>query len=355
MSNTSDNLSWRVGERNLITDVPGLRVGNAGDDTIKTGVTVLTADQPFKASVDIMGGAPGTRETDCLAPDKLVEQVDALVLAGGSAFGLDAASGVMDTLRQQQRGFQIGPVQVPIVPAAIIFDLLNGGASDWTSNPYRALGSQAIQQAGAQFPLGTIGAGVGATTANLKGGLGSASLVMPDGVVIGALVVANPHGSVVVPGSRHFWAAPFEMNDEYGGLGMAGTHDATRLPRNEKLRAYEAMQAGSLDNHTISPENMNTTIAVIATNAQLDKAQLKRLAVAAQDGMARAIVPSHTPFDGDLVFAVSTGERKLHDEALDSMNLGHAAAVCLSRAIARGVYHADTAAADTLPVWSSLQ
>jgi len=353
MNDTSNNNQWRAGQRNLITDVPGLMVGNAGNDIIKTGVTVLTAAEPFKASVDIMGGAPGTRETDCLAPDKLVEQVDALVLSGGSAFGLDAASGVMNALRQLNRGFQVGPVQVPIVPAAIIFDLLNGGASDWIDNPYSALGNQAFKQAGSDFDLGTRGAGTGATTARLKGGLGSASLEMPDGVVVGALVVVNPHGSVVVPEGPHFWAAPFEMNDEFGGLGMAKSHDVVSLPRNEKLRAYKALHASSGAQST-PPENMNTTIAIVATNATMNKAQLKRLAVAAQDGMARAIVPSHTPFDGDLVFSVSTGERPLKDSVIDSMQLGHAAAVCLSRAIARGVFHAVPAEGDTLPAWCSL-
>jgi len=354
MNEVSNNNQWRVGKRNLITDVPGLLVGNAGDDIIKTGVTVLTAAEPFTASVDIMGGAPGTRETACLAPDKLVEQVDALVLSGGSAFGLDAASGVMNALRESKRGFQVGPVQVPIVPAAIIFDLLNGGASDWSSNPYSALGNQAFEQAGVDFEVGTQGAGTGATTARLKGGLGSASLVMPDGVVVGALVVVNPHGSVVVSDGPHFWAAPFEMHDEFGGLGMAESHDVFSLPQNEKLRAYEALYASS-GSHATSPENMNTTIAIVATNAAMNKAQLKRLAVAAQDGMARAIVPSHTPFDGDLVFSVSTGERPLKDTVMDSMQLGHAAAVCLSRAIAQGVYHAVAAEGDTLPAWSSLK
>ncbi len=354
MSVTGNGQTWRAGDRNLITDVPGLVVGNSGDDQIKTGVTVLSASKPFTASVDVMGGAPGTRETDCLAPDKLVEHVDALVMAGGSAFGLDAASGVMAALRQKKRGFQVGPVQVPIVPAAIIFDLLNGGAFNWKDNPYHALGVEAFGNAAMEFELGTHGAGVGATTATLKGGLGSASLLMPNGVVVGALVVANPHGSVVVPGSSRFWAAPFEMDNEMGGHGVASTFDAHSLPRNEKLRAYEAMHPPN-DGASTSTESMNTTIAIVATNAKMNKAQLKRLAVAAQDGMARAIVPSHTPFDGDLVFSVSTGEAELSEPTLDSMQLGHAAAVCLSRAIARGVYHAEAAPQDTLPVWSSIE
>lgn len=348
--NQSEMLRWRTGPKNLITDVAGLRVGNASDNQVKSGVTVLTADHPFAASVDVMGGAPGTRETDCLAPDKLVKQVDALVLSGGSALGLDAASGVVAALRDAGRGFAVGPVRVPLVPAAIIFDLLNGGASNWERNPYALLGRQAFDRATDAFELGSVGAGTGATTAILKGGLGSASLQMPDGSMVGALVVVNAHGSVVVPGSRSFWAAPFEMDAEFGAVGMARTHDPYVLPRNEKLRAYQALRAlpGA---EGATPEGMNTTIAIVATDADLDKAQLQRLATAAQDGLARAIVPSHTPFDGDLVFAVSTAATTLHTPAEDAMRLGHAAAVCLSRAIARGVYHARAAPGDTLPCW----
>ena len=353
MMDTNDIQQWRVGERNLITDVPGLIVGCAQNRHVKSGVTVLTADKPFVASVDVMGGAPGSRETDCLAPDKLVQTVDALTLSGGSAFGLDAASGVMDALRSCDKGFAVGPVKVPIVPAAIIFDLINGGASNWPANPYRALGQEAYESASEEFQLGSCGAGTGATTAVLKGGLGSASLIMPNGVVVGALVVVNPHGSVIAPGGNNFWAAPFEMNDEFGGLGVSIRHDAYTLPRNEKLKAYEAQFPDSLMTG-VTPQGMNTTIAIVATNAAMDKAQLKRLAVSAQDGMARAIVPSHTPFDGDLVFSLSTGERKMDAPVLDTMQLGHAAAVCLSRAIARGVFHATEADNDTLPVWSSL-
>ena len=209
----------KPGPRNLITDVAGLRVGNSEDHTIKTGTTVLVADKPFRASVDVMGGSPGSRETELLAPDKLVEEVDALVLSGGSAFGLDAASGVSDGLRKLGRGFRVEKATVPIVPGAIIFDLLNNGDKDWDENPYRALGARALANAGETFALGTAGAGVGALTANLKGGLGSASLVIPGGFTVGALVVANPTGSVTMGDSKHFWAAPFEADGEFGGFG----------------------------------------------------------------------------------------------------------------------------------------
>lgn len=344
---------WRTGTANLITDVPGLKVGNSGDHTVKTGVTVLTADAPFVAAVDVMGGAPGTRETDCLAPDKLVQKVDALVLSGGSAFGLDAASGVVDALRHEGKGFIVGPASVPIVPAAIIFDLINGGACNWKKNPYQQLGKEAYLSAQSTFDLGSSGAGIGATTAALKGGLGSASLVLPGGVLVGALVVANPHGHVVIPGTRHFWAAPFELDKEYGGHGMPENFQPHKLPQNDKFKAYAALH-GLDDSAESMPAGSNTTLAIVATNVAMDKAQLKRMAVAAQDGMARSIVPSHTSVDGDLVFAVSTSEQESEDAVADMTLVGHAAAVCLTRAIARGVYHAKSVEGDTLPAWHSL-
>jgi len=336
-SNESEPTLMKPGARNLITDVPGVRVGNAHDKAIKTGCTVVTAEQPFVAAVDVMGGAPGTRETDCLDPERLVTEVDALVLSGGSAFGLDAASGVADALRLAGKGFAIGPVTVPIVPAAIIFDLLNGGDKGWATNPYRNLGTEALANARRNFELGSIGAGFGATCANLKGGLGSASLVLPNGYTVGALVVANPHGSAVVPDGKEFWAAPFEIDNEYGGLG-GGDAQALRLPSNEKMAAYEAMA--------------NTTLVIVATDAVLDKTQAQRLAVASQDGIARAIVPAHTQYDGDLVFAMSTGTRAISDASTDFVTLGHAAAVCVSRSIARAVFMAQAMPDDILPSWA---
>jgi D-aminopeptidase len=321
------------GPRNLITDIAGLRVGNAEDHSIKTGSTVLLADQPFVAAVHVMGGAPGTRETDLLAPDKLVQQVDALVLSGGSAFGLDAASGVADALRAQGRGYAVGDQRVPIVPAAILFDLLNGGAKDWAENPYKTLGKQALDAASDDFALGTFGAGTGATVANLKGGLGSASVVLPSGHTVGALVAVNALGAVTLGDNGQFWAAPFEMGAEFGGLGTARHFDPATL-------------ITKLGSHT------NTTIAIVATDAILTQAQATRMAIAAHDGMARAIVPSHTPMDGDLVFAAATCAKPLTDPLADTLALGHAAATCLSRAIARGIYHAQSRKGDTLPCWA---
>ncbi|AVO38942.1 P1 family peptidase [Pukyongiella litopenaei] len=334
------------GPRNLITDVPGLRVGNAQDDDLKSGATVLTADRPFTASVQVMGGAPGTRETDLLAPDKSVSAVDALVLSGGSAYGLDACSGVMDGLRARGRGFRIGEALIPLVPGAIIFDLLNGGDKGWADNPYRALGRSALDAAGEDFALGTVGAGTGAMTAMLKGGLGSASLVLDGGVTVGALVAANPMGSTNTPGERHFWAAPYEIDGEFGGLGP---DPSGGLGRHLESRKLAAMLTG-----LAAPERANTTIAIVATDAALTKAECQRLATAAHDGIARACLPSHAPADGDLVFALSTDARPLQTPEHERSLIGHAAALCLARAIARAVYLATPAPGDLLPCWSEV-
>ncbi|MCF3973375.1 P1 family peptidase [Paracoccus salsus] len=323
----------RQGARNLITDVAGLRVGNADDARLKSGVTVLVADRPMAASVHVMGGAPGTRDTELLAPDKLVAQIDALVLAGGSAFGLAACDGVMAGLAAAGRGFAVGAARVPIVPGAILFDLLNGGDKAWDANPYALLGADAYRAARADFDIGSSGAGTGATTGRLKGGLGSASAVLDNGVTVGALVVVNALGSATVGTTRQFWAAPWELDAEFGGLGLPGAFPAGDEPAPAK-RLGEA-----------------TTLAIVATDAALEKSALQRLATAAHDGMARALVPSHTPFDGDLVFTVSSGEKPLADPVADPFVLGHAAACVLARAVARGVHAARPAHADRQKSW----
>lgn len=330
----------KPGARNLITDVTGLLVGNASSAAMKTGTTVLSADKPFTASVSVMGGAPGTRETDLLAPDKSVAQVDALVLSGGSAYGLDACSGVSDALRAQGRGYRVADAVIPLVPGAIIFDLLSGGDMGWVNNPYRDLGRSAYAALSDSFDLGSVGAGTGAMTAMMKGGLGSASLRLPNGITVGALVAANPMGAVTTPGDRHFWAAPFEIGDEFGGMG---SDPASGLGRSLQSRKMTGIQ-----------ERANTTIAIVATDAALTKSECQRVAVMAHDGIGRACVPAHTPGDGDLVFSVATGG---NTDATDAMNLGmigHASAVCLSRAIARGVYNASPAPNDLLPTWGEL-
>ncbi len=325
----------RPGPRNLITDIAGLRVGNASDDALKSGTTVLLCDAPTVCSVDVRGGAPGTRETDLLAPHRTVGGVDAIVLSGGSGFGLDAASGVADALRLRGRGFAVGEALVPIVPAAILFDLLNGGDKDWGAlSPYRTLGQQALDAAAADFAIGTVGAGTGATTADLKGGLGSASAVLEDGHTVGALVAVNALGSVLFGEGPHFRAAAFERDSEFGGRGLpaplpAGA-DALRI---KSVAAPEAPTA--------------TTIAIVATEATLTKAEAKQMAATAHDGIARAIWPAHTPFDGDLVFALATGRRA----NADPIALGAAAAAVLSRAIARAVYSAAAAPGDIVPAY----
>ncbi|MGA8602114.1 MAG: P1 family peptidase, partial [Beijerinckiaceae bacterium] len=262
--------------KNLITDVPGLSVGNAADARLASGVTALIFETPATASIAILGGAPGVRDGALLEPEMTVDSVDALVLSGGSAFGLDAMGGVQSVLRAQGRGFRIGDVTVPIVPGAICFDLLNGGDKWGERPPYWDLGRTAALAARDEFELGTAGAGFGATTATLKGGLGSTSPVTTGGFIVGALVAANGIGQATIGSGPHFWAAPYERGNELGGLGWPSPLPADTLAMRVK---------GDLP--------ANTTIAIVATDAELTKAQAKRLAVMAHDGMARALRPAH--------------------------------------------------------------
>ena len=310
--------------RNLITDIPGLRVGQAHDAKLGSGVTVVLFDTAVTASVDVRGGGPGTRETALLDPAQTVEGIDAIVLSGGSAFGLDAASGAQAWLREQGRGFKVRDALVPIVPAAILFDLLSGGDKNWGRYPpYRDLGYAAIADATADFALGSVGAGTGATTVNVKGGIGSASGQTREGLTVGAICAANAAGSVTVGDGPHFWAAPFEQNGEFGGHGLPPAFSGNALAFRSK---------GAV--------GQNTTLAVVATDAKLSKAQCKRLAVMAQSGLSRAIYPVHTPLDGDVVFAAAMGVRPLADPVYSLSELGTLAANVLARAIARGVYEA---------------
>jgi len=322
--------------RNLITDVAGIRVGHADDARLASGVTAILFDEPAVAAVDVRGGAPGTRETDLLEAHRTIERIDAVALSGGSAFGLDAASGVQAYLREQGRGFQIRDIRIPIVSGAVLFDMLNGGDKNWGRfAPYRELGHAAAASAGASFALGTAGAGYGATTVNLKGGLGSASAVTRDGHSVGALVAVNACGSITVGASPQFWAAPFEVGGEFGGRGFPATVPPDALTPHAKGRPGE-----------------NTTIAIVATDAALSKAQAKQFAVMAQDGMARAIYPAHTALDGDTVFAAATGRRPLKEPVSELTELGSIAANVLARAIARGVYEARALPfAGALPSW----
>ncbi len=319
--------------KNLLTDVRGLRVGNADDARLKSGVTVVLCDEPAIASGHVMGGAPGTRDTDLLAPEQTIATVDAVVLSGGSAFGLESASGVMSGLAEAGRGVAIGPARVPIVPAAILFDLLNGGDKDWGAvSPYPALGRAALAAASQDFALGSVGAGTGATTVNLKGGLGSASMRLDNGVTVAALVAVNALGQTTVGDTAHFWAAPFEQGGEFGGLGPAPA-----FPAEATALRYKGQS-----------EPASTTIAVVATDARLTKAEAKRLAVMTHDGFARALWPSHTPMDGDIVFALATGRASA---TADMIPIGAAGAACMARAIARAIYEATPAPGDLLPTW----
>jgi L-aminopeptidase/D-esterase-like protein len=320
----------RVGPRNLISDVAGVRVGNAEDAGLLSGTTVVLADAPMTAAVDVRGGGPGTRETDALDPACLVEVVDAVVLSGGSAYGLDAAGGAMAWLAAQGRGFRVGEAVVPIVPSAILFDLLNGGDKAWGETPpYREMGRRAAEATAADFALGNAGAGLGALAGGLKGGLGSASFVFEasDGeeLTVGALAVANPFGATVIPGTRTFWAWALEQDGELGGQAPPA----------------DPLAAPALDYDFKGTLGANTTLVVVATDAALTKAQAGRIAIMAQDGIARAIRPVHTPFDGDTVFVLSTGARALAAPPSDIAKLGMLAADCTARAIARGVYEAE--------------
>ena len=322
---------------NTITDIPGLKVGHATDLARATGTTAIIFDEPAVCAVDVRGGAPGSRDTELLRPDKTVQTVDAVVLSGGSAFGLDAPVGVSAWLAENGRGFAIGPMRVPIVPGAIVFDLLSGGDKAWGRfSPYRDLGYAAAAAATADpVALGTIGAGTGATTADLKGGIGSASAISPSGHRVGAIVVVNAVGSATIGASGHFWAATDEIGDEFGGRS---------LPHPFPSDAHALKLKGA------RPEN--TTIALVVTDAVLDKGQATHLAVMAQDGLGRAIRPIHTPLDGDTVFAAATGAVPVADYARDMAAIGFTAASVLARACARGV-HAATALPfpGALPSW----
>jgi len=319
--------------RNLLTDIAGLTVGHATDLLLGSGVTVIMFDRPAVASVSVLGGAPGERDVELLAPHNTVQAVDAIVLSGGSAFGLDAAGGVQAWLREQGRGIAIGPARVPIVPQAIIFDLLNGGNKDWGRySPYRDLGYAAACSLEREFVLGSIGAGTGATTATVKGGLGSASALTAHGHTVGAIVAVNAVGSPLVGDGPHFWAAPFEKINEFGGLGLPASFDTT-------LRTKRG-------------RSTSTTIGLVATDAVLSKAQAMRLAIMAHDGLARAVQPAHAPLDGDTMFAAATGLRAMTDPLVELTELGHVAAQVMARAIARGVYEAATLpVAGAQPCW----
>jgi L-aminopeptidase/D-esterase-like protein len=324
---------------NLLTDIAGVRVGHADDAALASGVTAVIFDKPAVAAMDVRGGGPGTREGALLDLANTVETIDAIVLAGGSAFGLEAGGGVQAWLAEKGRGLAVRGAVIPIVPGAICFDLLNGGNKKWGRfAPYRDLGFAAAAAADTSFTLGSAGAGLGANTANLKGGLGSASARTDDGVKVAALAVVNALGTVTVGDGPWFWAAPFEVDGEYGGRGLPSSFTPDML----RMR----IKGGS----AATPAE-NTTLAVVVTDAILTKPQAKRLAMIAQTGFARAIYPVHAPMDGDVVFAAATGEKPI-DPLVGLTELGMIAANVVARAIARGVFTATALPfPGALPAW----
>jgi len=324
---------------NLLTDIAGVRVGHADDTALASGVTAVIFDSPAVAAMDVRGGGPGTREGALLDLANTVEKIDAVALAGGSAFGLEAGGGVQAWLAEKGRGFAVRGAVIPIVPGAICFDLLNGGNKQWGRfAPYRDLGYAAAAAADTTFALGSAGAGLGANTANLKGGLGSASAQTDDGIKVAALVVVNAVGTVTVGDGPWFWAAPFEIDGEYGGRGLPPSFTPDML----RMR----IKGGS----AATPAE-NTTLAVVVTDAMLTKPQARRLAMIAQTGFARAIYPVHAPMDGDVVFAAATGEKPV-DPLVGLTELGMVAANVVARAIARGVFAATALPfPDALPAW----
>jgi L-aminopeptidase/D-esterase-like protein len=325
--------------KNLLTDIAGVRVGHADDTALASGVTAVIFDSPAVTAIDIRGGGPGTREGAVLGLANAVERIDAIALGGGSAFGLEAGGGVQAWLAEQGRGFIVRDAVIPIVPGAICFDLLNGGNKKWGRfSPYRDLGYAAAAAAAPDFTLGSVGAGLGATTVNFKGGLGSASAATPAGVRVAALAVVNAVGTVTVGDGPWFWAAPFEIDGEYGGRGLPASFTPDMLT----MRIKGGDAATSVE---------NTTLAVVVTDAILTKPQAKRLAMIAQTGFARAIYPVHAPLDGDVLFAAATGEKPI-DPLVGLTELGMIAANVVARAIARGVFTATALAfPGALPAW----
>jgi L-aminopeptidase/D-esterase-like protein len=325
--------------KNLITDLQGVLVGAAEDAKVASGVSVVVFEEPAIASIAIHGGAPALRDGALLEPEMTVERIDALVLSGGSAFGLDSAGGAMAFLAESGRGYAVDEVRVPIVPGAALFDLLNGGDKAWGRRPpYWELGFAAAAAARDDFAIGSAGAGFGATTCDLNGGLGSTSAVSSRGFLVGALVAVNAVGRATRGSGPHFWAAPYERGGEFGGLG-----------------APETAPADALDMRLKREAPANTTIAVVATDARLSKAQMKRVAIMAQDGIAMALRPAHAPTDGDIVFAATTSRADRTPDLRDLTEIGMLAAECLARAIARGVYEAGPPShAARPPCWREL-
>jgi L-aminopeptidase/D-esterase-like protein len=329
---------FHTAPRNLITDIAGLEVGHATDEKVMSGVTAILCGTGWSAGVDVRGGGPGTRETDALAPENLVGCAHAVVLAGGSVFGLGAADGVAAALSSQGIGLTLRPGSpaIPIVPCAVLHDLANGGDKHWgLEPPYRALGLQAAAAAAEDFALGSVGAGRGAMAGLIKGGIGSTSIDLGEGLIVGALVALNAIGSALMPDGTTYWAWPYELDREFGGGGgpRAAMDLSDPAPDQSRLLALGRLQPGA-----------NTTLAVVACNADLSAVECRRIAMMAHDGIARAVRPAHTPSDGDTVFALASGAQPLAGTLARPAHVGRigsAAADCLARAIGRAVHHAQ--------------
>lgn len=309
----------RPGPRNAITDVAGVRVGQVQrlEPGWATGTSVVLVPAGATAGVDVRGAGPGTRETDLLDPSHLVQQVHAVVLTGGSAYGLAAADGVLGWLAERGHGFRVGPSPahvVPIVPAAVLFDLFT---ADFGNTPDADFGRAACAAAGLEVAQGSVGAGTGARAGVFKGGVGTASVLLTDGIVVSALMAVNPAGAVVDVRTGLPWGLDHELGAEFG----------LRAPLAAEVTAGAALREPAM--------RLNTTIGVVATDAGLSKAQCRRVAVASHDGLARAVRPAHSMLDGDTVFALATGQGQVTTPVLDAITA--AAADCVARAIVHGV------------------
>ena len=324
--------------KNTILDVGGLRIGQAHDANVKTGVTVILPDQPALCAVDVRGGGPGTRETDTLSDGGLIDKVHAICLSGGSVYGLAAADGVCVWLGEQRIGYAPGPAPIPvspIVPSAILFDNANGGDKNWgLEPPYRALGIEACKAASHKLEFGRAGAGFGATAGLYPGGLGSASEII-NGVTVGAIIAANPIGSPYMPTTDCPWAWPYEMDGEFGSKSPPADYTYQEA-QDTKLAFLKAAQ---------NQKAQSTVIGTVAVNAALTQKQLKRIAIMAQDGIAMAVQPSHTPLDGDTIFALSASDTSCEPPSCQTpaalAEIGAAAARCVARALMRGIYEAS--------------
>lgn len=329
----------KPGRTNSIQDVAGISVGHAHDPRLQSGTSVVLCPKSYKASIDVRGGAPGLRDAEVLNPENLVGRADAIFLSGGSVFGLAAGDAIANALSSQGIGLGKGKKapKIPIVCGAILFDLANDGDKDWgQTSPYYELGLNALRQAQSSAPkspeLGRVGAAFGAKAGRVCGGMGSASLVLDSGITVAALVAVNSVGSVFMPDGKTYWAQPYAIGEELGGQSMG----AGQAPALDPLPA-------DCKPDSLTP-SMNTTIGIIATSARIETADCKRVAMMAHDGYARAIRPVHTPFDGDAIFCISGGTHRLadgHKRAIDLTEIGAAAADCMARAIARGVYEAN--------------